>query len=165
MTTDPASHSAIKGSAYLVAPRRRRHRGWFHRRRGSKRGRFEIALLGGGGIALLLAGALPGSAAGPVAVQLTLAGLAMTVIARMVGLAPSLAAAVFAPLVIALTDPMWTLGATINDFTLADESEAAFGVFLLAAVIGSAMRHWNLRMGGLQEQALWRTTPRRTPTE
>ncbi len=161
MISDSSSHAAIKGNAYLVAPRRRRHRGWFHRRRSSKRGRFEIALLGGGGIALLLAGALPGLTSGTAMLMLALAGLAMTVVARMVGIAPSLAAAVFAPLVIALTDPMWALGATINDFTLAEQSEAVFAVFVLAAILGSVLRHWHLRGSHQPAPPLWSATPQR----
>ncbi len=71
---------------------------------------------------------------------LVLSGMAMTIIARVVGFAPALATAFFAPLVIALTDPMWTLGNTIDDFTLANESEATFATFLAAAVLGLLLR-------------------------
>lgn len=85
----------------------------------------------------------------------------MTLVARIVGLAPSLAAAVFAPLVIALTDPMWTLGATIADFTLAEESEAVFATFLAAAIVGHLLRRGRLRPDVSPVQALWSATPQR----
>src|SRR5438270_96376 len=106
MIPDHSSPPA-KGSAFFVAPRRGRHHGWLHRRRRSRRGRFELALIGGGTIALILAAVLPGTRTTTAAIYLGIAGLAMTALARMVGIAPALAAAAFAPLVIALTDPMW----------------------------------------------------------
>jgi hypothetical protein len=159
MSPDPHPQHPTKGSAYLVATHRGRHRGWFQRRRSSRRSRFDLALIGGGAIALLLAATLPGESTGTIAILLVVAGLAMTVVARLVGLAPSIAAAVFAPLVIALTDPMWTLGASITDFTLAEESEIVFATFLAAAVIGSAMRRFQLRGNARSAHALWSATP------
>ncbi len=135
--TSSTPHS--KGTAHLVAPHRHR-RGWLERRRTSRRGRFELALIGGGAIALGLAGTLPGESPRNTMLLLVLSGMAMTIIARVVGFAPALATAFFAPLVIALTDPMWTLGNTIDDFTLANESEATFATFLAAAVLGLLLR-------------------------
>ena len=79
------------------------------------------------------------------ATNVMMAQLTPSAMSALASLAPALAAAVFAPLVIALTDPMWTLGATIADFTLAEESEMAFATFLLAAVLGSTLRHLRLR--------------------
>ena len=159
MTTDPITPHAIKGSAYLVAPSRHRHHGWFHRRRTSRRGRFELALIAGGGLALLLAATMPGQRTPVVMLLLAAAGVLMTVIARMVGPAPVIVAAVFSALVIALTDPMWTLGATIADFTLAEECEATFATFLLAAMIGSALRRRH--RSAPKPRALWSATPPR----
>lgn len=92
-------------------------------------------------------------------VLLAISGMAMTVVARVVGFVPVLATAFFAPLVIALTDPMWTLGNTIDDFTLANESEVTFATFLAAAVLGLLLRrlqHWKRNRSA---RHLWSAAP------
>ena len=113
--------------------------------RHTRRGRFELALLGGGIIALGLAALLPGLPRSTAITLLLIGGFAMTLVASVVGFVPALAASIFAPLVVALTDPMWSLGASIADFTLADESSATFAAFFAGAVLGGAHRKWKHR--------------------
>jgi hypothetical protein len=114
-----------------------------------------LALLGGGIIALGLAGALPGLPRGAALVLLVIGGGAMTLVASIVGFVPTLVASLFAPLVVALTDPMWTLGATIADFTLGDESSATFAVFFAAAVLGGGYRKWKHRHVSRHGARVW----------
>ena len=93
-------------------------------------------------MALLFAAALPGLSK-PLAIAVFLfGGLTLTVVASIVGFVPALAAALFAPLVVALSDPMWALGATLSDFTLATESSETFATFSVAALAGAGIRIW-----------------------
>lgn len=144
------------GATYVVAPRKRHRRNWVQRQLASRRGRFELAIIGGGGFALALASLLPGMQDAPTLSLLFVVGCTMIVVDSFVGLAPSLAATVFAPLVVALTDPMWTLGATLNDFTLGRESSTTFAVFAVSAGFGAAIRYWRRRHRPDQPRALWR---------
>src|SRR5258708_1873840 len=81
-----------KATAYLVAPHRHR-RGWLERRRTSRRGRFELALIGGGALALGLPGTLPGGPPSRTAPLLVRGGPASSLISPLVGVAPALATA------------------------------------------------------------------------
>ena len=84
----------------------------------------------------------------------------MTAVASVVGFVPALAAAIFAPLVVALSDPMWTLGASLTDFTLATESSATFAIFAGAALFGAIIRIWLRRHWRDHRHAPWRPAPR-----
>ena len=98
---------------------------------------------------------LPGLPRSTAVTLLLIGGFAMTVVASIVGFVPTLAASFFAPLVVALTDPMWTLGASIADFTLADESSATFAVFFAAAVLGGGYRKWKHRHVSRHGARVW----------
>ncbi|MEP6619630.1 MAG: hypothetical protein ABJE47_09950 [bacterium] len=137
-----APSAARRVSTYLVAPRKRHRRSWAQRHLVFGRGRFDLAIIGGGAIALLLATLLPGMPSASSLTLLVVAGCAITVMDAIVGIVPSLVVTIFAPLVVALTDPMWTLGETLGDFTLGRESLATFGVFAIAALAGMGIRHW-----------------------
>ena len=160
MVAVPNPQPAHRVAAFLVAPRKRHRRNWIERQPASPRGRFELALIGGGVVALVFASALPGMS-GPGAVALLLAGgCAMTAVASIVGFVPSLAASIFAPLVVALSDPMWTLGATLSDFTLAIESSLTFAIFAAAALAGTGIRLWRRQHRAEHRHGLWRAAPR-----
>jgi hypothetical protein len=92
---------------------------------------------------------------------LFLAGLCMAVIASVAGFVPALVATFFAPLVVALTDPMWTLGTSIADFTLANESLWTFATFALASAAGAAFSTWKGRQRSRRTGGLWRAHPAR----
>ena len=91
---------------------------------------------------------------------LVVAACAMTVVDSFVGVVPSLVATIFAPLVVALTDPMWTLGNTLNDFTLGKETSGTFLVFVSAAALGALIRQWRRHHRPAEPRALWRAVPR-----
>ena len=145
----------------FVAPRhrRRRRRSWLDRQRSSRRGRFELAIFGGGGLALILAGVLPGLDILSTVVLLALGTFCMGMIAAWSGFIPAMIAALFAPLVVALTDPMWTLGASIMDFTLGSESLWTFMCFSAAAIGGSAYSRWRHAQRNRKRRGLWRAQP------
>ena len=150
-----------QGPIVAARHRRRKRRGWLDRQRSSRRGRFELAIFGGGGLALVLAGVLPGLDILPTIVLLGLGSFCMGVIASYSGFIPAMAAALFAPLVVALTDPMWTLGATILDFTLGSESLWTFICFSGAAIGGSAYARWRRNQRNRRRSGLWRAQPAR----
>ena len=155
-----SSSSLRRGAAYLVAPRKRHRRSWLQRQLASRRGRFELAIIGGGALALALASLLPGMMDAPALSLLVVAACAMTVVDSFVGVVPSLVATIFAPLVVALTDPMWTLGNTLNDFTLGKETSGTFLVFVSAAALGALIRQWRRHHRPAEPRALWRAVPR-----
>lgn len=154
------SHPTLSSTTFRAAPRRRRRRSWLERHQSSHRGRFELGILGGGAIALILAAVLPNHSDSWSLLILMAGGCAMTLVASITGFIPAMAASIFAPLVVALTDPMWTLGATLADFSLGSESSAIFAVFVTATVIGSAYRKWNRRERGRKSNTRWRAVPR-----
>ena len=154
------SHPTLPSTTFRVAPRKRRRRSWLDRHRNSHRGRFELGILGGGAIALILAAVLPDHSDSWSLLILMAGGCAMTLVASVTGFVPALAASIFAPLVVALTDPMWTLGTTLADFNLGSESSATFAVFVTATVIGSAYRRWVRRERGRKSNNRWRAVPR-----
>ena len=133
--------STIRDSAtFVLAPRKRRRRNWMQRRLASRRGTFELAIIGGGAIALVLAALLPGMQPASKLSVLFIAGCLVAIVDSFVGLAPSIATMLFAPLVVALTDPMWPLAATLNDFTLGSETAMTFIAFAVAAACGALVR-------------------------
>src|SRR5260221_8852312 len=97
--TSSTPHS--KGTAHLVAPHRHR-RGWLERRRTSRRGRFELALIGGGNIALGLARMLPGESPRNTMLVLLLSVMARPMLARAAGSALALATAFLSPFPVVL---------------------------------------------------------------
>lgn len=108
----------------------------------------------------MLAASLPGQEDSLSLALLAVGGCAMTVVASITGFVPAMAASIFAPLIVALTDPMWTIGANLADFNLANESSATFAVFLAATVLGTAYRKWTRRARGRKSGRLWRAVPR-----
>ncbi len=120
-----------------------------------------MAIIGGGAIALALAGVLPGLSSEHGLWVLLGAGVVLTWLANISGLVPSLTAAFFAPFVVALTDPMWTLGSSIADYTLGSETSATFAVFVMSALIGSGFRQARRARRRRQTRSLWRARPQR----
>ena len=107
----------------------------------------------------MLAAALPGQQDAWSIVMLVCGGCAMALVASITGFVPAIAASLFAPLVVALTDPMWTMGA-FADFNLANESSATFAVFVTATIVGCGYRRWLRRERGRRSDRLWRASPR-----
>ncbi len=119
-----------------------------------------MALLIGGLIALLLAAELPGAPAVGAVILLMVAAGVMTAVASIVGFAPTMAAGVVALSVVALSDPMLSLGATIDDFSLAWESLQVFAVYGAAAMIGALLRvQLRRRREAARRCRNWRVTP------
>lgn len=136
----PIPSSTRDSATFMLAPRKRRRRNWMQRRLASRRGTFELAIIGGGAIALALAALLPGMQPASKLSVLFIAACLVALVDSFVGLAPSIATMLFAPLVVALTDPMWPLAATLNDFTLGSETAMTFSAFAAAAACGALVR-------------------------
>ena len=127
----------------LIVPPGRR---WSLRRRRTLRGRFEIAVIGGGMLALLLAGVLPGLSPNARIAPLVITALVMLFVARATGPAPALVATLFAPLIVALTDPHWSFAYGIGDFSTADVSFQVLIAYGVGSMLGVLWRHWGGRV-------------------
>lgn len=101
-----------------------------------------MAVMSGGSVALALSVALNGLSASLACTVLVAAGVVMTMVGIVVGLAPAVAAALFAPVVVALSDPSWTLGDTAAALSLSNESWTTFVVFVIAAILGTILRRF-----------------------
>lgn len=56
--------------------------------------------------------------------------------------------------------PMWTLGATLNDFTLGRATAATFATFVVSAALGAAIRYRRHRHLSFRSRATWRAAQR-----